>query len=206
MTNNDTKFTRLEWLRQHVSVNQDDCLLWPFGKDDKGYGIVSTGNGLVRKAHRVMCALARGEPPTPKHQAAHICGNGHLGCVNPSHLRWKTNSENQYDRAIHGTKNSWGRRGKLTPEQRAELLSLKGTKTYAELARDFGITASRVSGIMNDKPRRKPRGAVKTHGRWQARIKCGPKTIHLGMFGSEHEASAAYQVALARVRSGLPPR
>lgn len=33
-----------------------------------------------------MCELVYGKPPMPKHQAAHNCGKGNLGCINPKHL------------------------------------------------------------------------------------------------------------------------
>lgn len=87
-----------EWLVRHVSYPGDNCLTWPFARDSR------VGRGLLGHesrrywAHRLMCILAHGEPPTPKHQASHTCGRGHEGCVNPRHLEWKTNSENQYDR------------------------------------------------------------------------------------------------------------
>jgi hypothetical protein len=32
-----------------------------------------------------------------------LCGNGHLGCINPHHLKWKTHWENHQDRHVHGT-------------------------------------------------------------------------------------------------------
>jgi hypothetical protein len=49
-------------------------------------------------AHRAMCRLIHGNPPTPKHQAAHSCGNGRRGCVHPGHLRWATDAENRAER------------------------------------------------------------------------------------------------------------
>lgn len=50
-----------------------------------------------------MCQKAHGDPPSPKHDAAHSCGRGHEGCVNPNHLSWKTKKQNQADRITHGT-------------------------------------------------------------------------------------------------------
>jgi hypothetical protein len=69
-------------------------------------------------AHRLMCQLAHGDPPTPDHIAAHSCGRGHEGCVNPNHLSWKTYSENELDKRVHGTTRNpwWGKKGKLTRE------------------------------------------------------------------------------------------
>ena len=54
-------------------------------------------------ASRYMCELVNGSPPTPRHEAAHSCGWGQGGCVNPRHLRWATRVENEAEKIIHGT-------------------------------------------------------------------------------------------------------
>jgi len=89
-----------EWVMAILPYDGDDCLAWPYATDQDGYGLGEI-DGKVRRAHRYICALAHGEPPTPKHEAAHSCGNGHLGCVNPGHLRWATCLENQRERWEH---------------------------------------------------------------------------------------------------------
>lgn len=85
-----------------------DCLIWPYGRSVSGYGLAVV-DGKGRYVHRLACAHINGPPPTPKHQAAHSCGNGHLGCCNPRHLRWATTKENSKDRELHGTllKSGW---------------------------------------------------------------------------------------------------
>lgn len=92
----------LGWLRRHVAHEGADCLIWPFVRDTSGYGGVHY-LGRDDRAHRVMCALAHGAPPNPKYEAAHSCGRGHDGCVNPKHLRWATRAENAADKIQHGT-------------------------------------------------------------------------------------------------------
>ena len=83
---------QVAWIKAHVGYQGDDCLPWPFSFDVRvGRGRVLY-EGECEWAHRVMCRLAKGEPPTPKHQAAHNCGNGHRRCINPNRLEWKTNS------------------------------------------------------------------------------------------------------------------
>lgn len=131
------------WLQQHVSHSGDACLPWPFCKDNRiGRGIL----GYLGKnywAHRLMCEMAHGAPPTPKHQAAHNCGKGHYGCVNPRHLEWKTNSENQLDRAKNGNalRNPYGNKGGLTPAQQAEIVSLRGEKVaQTAIAAKLGVS------------------------------------------------------------------
>ena len=131
-----------EWLKAHVDYQGNDCLPWPFGGDKRvGRGTLGY-RGKQHWAHRLMCELAHGPPPTPKHQAAHECGKGHYGCVNPRHLKWKTNSENQLDRRKNGNmlRNRWGWKGQLTEAQRAELIGLKGKMTQVGIAKKFGVS------------------------------------------------------------------
>jgi len=75
----------LAWLKERVAYDGEECLIWPFSGNHQGYGHLGYF-GKVVKAHRLMCILAHGEPPTPEHHAAHSCGRGHLGCVHPGHL------------------------------------------------------------------------------------------------------------------------
>ena len=91
----------VSWIAENANHSGDACLKWPFGRRKaKGYGSV-TFRGVSTAAHRVMCILAHGEPPTSKHAAAHSCGMGHEGCVNPKHLRWATSKENAADAVMH---------------------------------------------------------------------------------------------------------
>lgn len=129
----------IAFLRSLVGHVGDECVIWPFAKNHKGYGLLGH-EGKTHKANRVMCELAHGKPPTPEHQAAHSCGNGHLSCINPNHLGWKTNYANQMDRAEHGTMPKHGRPARiLTPEQIAEVRALKGTVAQYDLAKRFGV-------------------------------------------------------------------
>jgi hypothetical protein len=126
----------IQWIRDHQDYEHKDwCLMWPFYRL-RGYG--SFGYlGKSYYAHRFMCELVHGKPPTPDHQAAHSCGNGHLGCVNPHHLSWKTQSENQLDCREHGTqaKNKRGTRGKLTMAIADQIRALKGVKLQWQIRR-----------------------------------------------------------------------
>lgn len=140
------------WLHDHVSCDSDCCLIWPFARV-RGYGNVSF-EGKLYYAHRVMCELANGPPPTPDHQAAHSCGKGDEGCVHPKHLSWKTQSGNQLDRRQHGTTNaSNGWTGKLSWQQVEEIRALKGKKTQAEIALIYGIGRRNVGAIHSGRSR-----------------------------------------------------
>jgi hypothetical protein len=78
-----------------VGTDNDDCVLWPFGGYLNGYGYVYF-KGKLTGAHRASCWLKFGAPPTSDHQAAHSCGQKR--CVNPRHLRWATQRENEADK------------------------------------------------------------------------------------------------------------
>ncbi len=140
-----------EWLRAHVSHDGDECLIWPFGRNSRGYGAVGFRGKRVG-AHRAMCILAHGEPPTGTSHAAHSCGNGHLGCVNPNHLAWKSPAENQRDRLRHGTdvrgeKNSCAA---ITKEDvRVIRRRAAAGETQTAIAADFGITNYAVWSIVH---------------------------------------------------------
>jgi hypothetical protein len=96
-----------------------------------------------------MCILAHGEPPSPKHHAIHSCGQGHMGCINPRHLRWATAVENYADTIIHGTTPRGMRHGKhkLTEDDVQTIRYLLGTVSKIELARRYGVTFQTIYAI-----------------------------------------------------------
>lgn len=141
---NKGKGKTVAFLRDNVNFDGPDCLIWPFCRKETGYGQFGY-LGQRQTAHRFMCELVNGPPPTPKHEAAHSCGKGHEGCVHPKHLSWKTMSENQLDRRRHGTSSPKGRlRYKLTPEQVIEIRRLLKTEKQAVIAKRFGISRGNV--------------------------------------------------------------
>lgn len=87
------------FLRAYVDYIGSECVIWPFAKS-KGYGTANVG-GQSKYASHWMCVLAHGEPPSPRHEAAHSCGC--RPCINPRHLRWATKRENEADKEAHGT-------------------------------------------------------------------------------------------------------
>lgn len=98
-----------EFLESARRYDSDECLIWPFHRNDSGYPYITDGT-KKKRVTRVLCEEANGATPSPQHEAAHSCGNGHLGCVNRHHLRWATHIENEKDKITHGT-----RLGKRTP-------------------------------------------------------------------------------------------
>lgn len=92
---------REDFLRDVVfPFEGSECLFWPFPTISNGYPVLWRDGGSVY-AHRIVCEHRYGPPPTPEHEAAHSCGNGHLGCVHPGHLRWATQIENAADKRLH---------------------------------------------------------------------------------------------------------
>lgn len=87
------KYKVVTWLKVNSFNTQDECLLWPFSKLPNGYGQCENYLDVGKGAHRNMCFLVHGAPPTPKHIAARSCRN--KLCVAPKHLSWKTRNENK---------------------------------------------------------------------------------------------------------------
>lgn len=142
--------TPAAWLATHKDFSGEQCLIWPFSRNSEGYGLIWQ-SGTMRRVARIMCEHRHGPPPTPEHQAAHSCGNGHLGCVNQWHLDWKTPKENQADRLIHGThtrgERSWS--AKLTVADVIAIRSMKGT--LGSIAAHFGVSSQIISAIQQRK-------------------------------------------------------
>lgn len=156
------KPTCRDWLHAHAEHDGAECLIWPFCRQPTGYGAFGyTENGKreMPYAHRYMCELVNGPPPTPTHEAAHSCGNGKGGCVHPKHLSWKTISENNLDCRAHGThvRCPTGNRGKLTDAQVAEIRSLAGTMTQAAMAARFSVSQPTIRDILTGRSRSKAR-------------------------------------------------
>lgn len=140
------------WLEAHISHSGQECLIWPFARSDDGRGVIRIDSAST-KANRVMCEAVHGPPPTPKHEATHSCGLGHLGCINPTHLRWGTHTENMADKLVHGTHNRGERHpgARLTEADVRRIRALKGVARRAEIAQAFGIHPTTVGQIQRRK-------------------------------------------------------
>lgn len=138
------------WLLEHVDYAGEECLTWPFGRDSDGRGGVKF-RGKQQHAHRVMCILAHGEPPSPMHEVAHSCGKGHEACVNPKHLRWATHTENMADQLKHGTRSRGERQGsaKLKTKDVLAIRAMHGTMSQAKIASQFGVQQSTIFKIVH---------------------------------------------------------
>lgn len=143
---------RIEWLRRHVNYEGPNCLIFPYSVDHKGYGRIRY-KGQMITASRMMAILAHGEPPTSEHQSAHSCGNGHLACVHPKHVRWDTCSGNHADKVAHGTH----MQGTDCPGHKLDesivrsIRRMSGKSTQQQIANMFGIAQTTVSKIIHRK-------------------------------------------------------
>ena len=128
------------------------CIIWPFARNRAGYAIFGKPRGKIAShlVSRVVCCECSGLPPWPNYEAAHTCGNGHLGCVNPQHIEWKTSKQNKADQLRHGTRNRGERNGmaRLTAEDVARIRKLGGVLKQRLVAEMFGIDQSTVSNLM----------------------------------------------------------
>lgn len=144
--------TLLKYIHDVALKHQgDDCLVWPYSRDGKGYPIVKM-NGKTVKATRLICTLVHGDPP-PGYEAAHICGKGHTGCMSPHHLEWKTKVENAADRRLHGTQIEGERvsLSKLSEEDIKQIRSLNSSMYHREIAELYGVTSQCISAILRRK-------------------------------------------------------
>ncbi|MFJ6322303.1 MULTISPECIES: hypothetical protein [unclassified Rhizobium] len=138
----------LETVLHHTG---DDCLIWPFSRNEAGYAQIFY-RGNMQIASRAVCIEVNGEPPSEKHHAAHSCGCGSDGCVAPNHLSWKTPADNQADRIVHGTSNRGERSAsaKLSEDQVHDIRKrLNSGESGQELAEVFGVSDAAIYDIGN---------------------------------------------------------
>lgn len=142
----------LQWMQEHLDYDESGCLIWPFARHQNGYGALTEG-GEKFLAHRWACEQVNGPPPSPRHEAAHACGRGKQGCVNPRHLRWATKVENEADKAAHGSvKGSRNPRAQLTEDQVLEIFGRPRPRTRYEaeaVAAVYGVAWNVVRDIFN---------------------------------------------------------
>lgn len=192
---------------EDLPLEGEGCVLWPYAKNNHGYGQINTApRGKKTLAHRISCQRKNGPPPSLRHQAAHSCGMGHMGCVAPWHLSWKTPAENQADRKSHGThlEGPSHPQAKLSEADMRKILSLSGRVSHQEIARQMGVSQSLVSKVVRGErcvgraahPRRLPQSGIKgvrqmPNGKWQARKSLDGKMHQIGTFSTREEAAQA---------------
>ena len=138
----------IEFLKEVALVKTDECILWPFGRYETGYGRFSVKK-KAKIASREMCKIAHGNPKTDNLVAAHNCGNP--PCINPRHLRWATQHENMQDKKIHGTE-AEGPDHHNSKLNRVQVIAIRNSKlSLSQLSKIYGISISNISNIKNFK-------------------------------------------------------
>lgn len=137
----------LKWIEDHVNYDGDKCLIWPYASGGRGDAVV-LHEGRMRSGSRVMCEFVHGIPdPALELECAHSCGNGHLGCMNPKHLRWDTRSGNFADKLIHNTDNRGEKNINAILREEDVVEILRSNDSLAVLSAKYGVTKSTVSAI-----------------------------------------------------------
>lgn len=138
----------LVFLEKIVANPPKGCVFWPFGKTGRGYANINY-QGKTHLAHRLALQLYTGRETDLL--AAHECGNGHLGCMNPRCLYWATVTQNNHDAIRHGTQT----RGEATHFSKLKepqvLAILADKRPQLEIAAAHGVDPSTVSNIKTRK-------------------------------------------------------
>ena len=141
--------TAIKEMDAALGQETDECIFWH--RQAKSTILY---NGKYYPVSRLACILAHGEPPQPKLDAAHSCGNGHLGCINKRHLRWATRAENSADSVAHGTM-IWGDRTYNARINNQTAIAIRERLKQGErncvVADDFGVSRAVVHRIKANK-------------------------------------------------------
>lgn len=88
-----------EFVERMRNAKSAECIFVPNTIKGRPAKIVYCDRPMT--AARYMALLTFG---TPRHNDAvvrHLCGNGHLSCVNPAHLEWGSDADNRTDAGKH---------------------------------------------------------------------------------------------------------
>lgn len=128
------------FIQSILHTTHDTCIVWPFGG--------RAPNGWATRAARKVCAAKHGPRPSKSHEATHSCGNGHLACVNPNHIRWGTHAENMREKIAHGTTFRGNHPlAKLSVDDVREIRRLHRVMPAAELATRFSVGRGNIYAI-----------------------------------------------------------
>lgn len=127
--------------------SSDECLFWPYSRS-RGAAMIYIEGKNARVA-RIVCERIHGPAPTGEHETAHSCGNDHLGCISPQHLRWDTPSGNNQDKLLHGTDNRGEKHNlaKLTESDVRQIRQLRGSILRSALAERFNVSEATIKSI-----------------------------------------------------------
>lgn len=87
------------FVEEHRDFSGHECVFVPGAQKNVPAQVKYLGRSMA--AARYMCLLTHGTPKVEGAIARHKCGNGHLSCVNPSHIVWGQPGDNIGDANIH---------------------------------------------------------------------------------------------------------
>lgn len=133
---------RADWILTQTVRTKRGCLIWQGCTNARGYGRTSI-DGKQRGTHQIVLRAYKGEPIDPALRARHSCDTP--ACVNPNHLTWGTQSENNIDDSARGKRRS---RLKLTPDQVRDIKRrLAAGESNSALAREYGVQQATICCI-----------------------------------------------------------
>lgn len=95
----------INWLRQSLKIETDECIIWPFALYKTGYPQLYF-KGKMRRAHRVVLYLTSNFSLNSRLDAMHSCDV--RACVNKRHIKPGTRTENMQDASKKGrTRNQY---------------------------------------------------------------------------------------------------
>lgn len=130
-----------KFINDAISVEHDECVIWPFCKDKDGYGRLRM-NG-ERRAHRAIYKAVKGGIPQAC-ELMHVCDTP--SCVNPRHLSPGTHKQNMQDMRAKGRAAviQIDNRGEAHPKtllQNEDILAIRAD--YAKNRTSQGVIAER---------------------------------------------------------------
>lgn len=87
------------FVEAHRYSKMDDCIFVSHAQKDVPASVSFCGRKIT--AARYALLLKDGAPKYEGAVARHLCGNGHLSCINPNHLAWGDVSDNVSDDQRH---------------------------------------------------------------------------------------------------------
>lgn len=140
---------KVVWLRE-FAVAQEECVIWPHGKDRDGYGRL-TFKGKGYRAHRVVLSWKEGRDLKKGELACHSCDNP--SCVNPDHLWVGSPKDNTQDMWSKGRQNGHMQGGKAVrvfdkqSATGARGMAAAGVDMHT-IARFYGVSVQAVSDLV----------------------------------------------------------
>lgn len=138
------------WSKVDRSAGDGECWLWTGKPNHDGYGVTRSKLGGAKwknsLVHRFSWVSINGEIPSHL-RVLHRCDV--RSCVNPSHLFLGTQTENVADMVAKGRqhKGSGVSKAVLSEEKVLLIKDLVGTKSEAEIAREFGVSPGAIRDI-----------------------------------------------------------